>query len=182
MCGVSVGSPSNPLSTLGTYAAILKELGEALHFPGEQAAFDAALNVTDVRLLASAMEWASTEPRCANEAFNIVNGDTFCWRDVWPLLAAHFGMPAGSVKPMRLREFMADKQPVWSRIAARHGLRFERAADVADWAFADVMFAGTWDQTASVVKAHRFGFTGMVDTEEMLVDILGEYRKLKILP
>ena len=55
-------------------------------------------------------------------------------------------------------------------------------ADIADWAFADVMFDGAWDQTASVVKAHRFGFNGMVDTEEMLIEILLQYRALKLLP
>ena len=41
---------------------------------------------------------AATEPRCANEAFNIVNGDTFRWRDVWGRLADHFGMQAGTVQ------------------------------------------------------------------------------------
>lgn len=182
ICGVSVGSPSNPLSTIGAYAAVLKELGRPLDFPGVQGAFDAALNITDVRLLTKAMEWAATEPRCANEAFNIVNGDTFRWRDVWGLLAAHFGMEAGTVQPMKLRDFMADKEPVWAGIARRHGLRAERMADIADWAFADVLFEGAWEQTASVVKAHRFGFNGMVDTEEMLIDILNQYRALKLLP
>lgn len=182
ICGVSVGSPSNPLSTIGAYAAILKELGRPLDFPGEQGAFDAALNITDVRLLTKAMEWAATEPRCANEAFNIVNGDTFRWRDVWGGLATHFGMNTGTVQPMKLRGFMADKEPVWTAIANRHGLRARRLGDIADWAFADVLFEGAWEQTASVVKAHRYGFTGMVDTEEMLIDILAQYRELKLLP
>ncbi|MBE0549343.1 MAG: SDR family oxidoreductase [Rubrivivax sp.] len=182
ICGVSVGSPSNPLSTLGAYAAILKELGRPLDFPGEQGAFEAALNITDVRLLTEAMEWAATEPRCANEAFNIVNGDTFRWRDVWSMLADHFGMQAGGVKPMKLRAFMADKEPVWASIVRKHGLRSGRMDDIADWAFADVMFVGAWEQTASVVKAHRYGFNGMVDTEEMLIDILTQYRALRLLP
>lgn len=182
ICGVSTGSPSNPLSTLGAYAAILKELGDPLYFPGPQGAFEAAMNITDVRLLTRAMEWAATEPRCANQAYNIVNGDTFRWRDVWTMLAGHFGMQPAGVRPLKLREFMADKQPVWERIATRHGLRSTRMADIADWAFADVMFEGAWEQTASVVKAHRDGFTGMVDTEDMLIDILSQYRALKLLP
>ena len=139
ICGVSVGSPSNPLSTLGAYAAILKAMGRPLDFPGVQGAFDAALNITDVRLLTAAMEWAATEPRCANEAFNIVNGDTFRWRDVWPMLAAHFGMEAGGVKPLKLRTFMADKTPLWHEIMREHQLRAP-LDEVADWAFADVMF------------------------------------------
>jgi nucleoside-diphosphate-sugar epimerase len=182
VCGLAVGSPSNVLSTLGAYAAILKQVGQPLDFPGPQGAFDANLNFTDVRLLARAMEWAATEPRCANEAFNIVNGDTFRWRDVWPTLANHFGMAAGTVRPRRLREFMADKNDVWATLAKKHGLRLADVADIADWAFADVLFEGAWDQTASMAKAYQNGFTDTVDTGLMLLDILQRYRELKLLP
>lgn len=180
--GVTVGSPSNPLSTLGVYAAIMKELGQPLHFPGPQGSFDAHMAITDVRLLAKAMVWAATDPRCANQAYNIVNGDTFRWHDVWPMLAEHFGMAPGEVRPVRLRELMADKEPVWQAVVRRHGLKETKLSDIADWDFADVLFLGAWDQTASVVKAHRDGFTEMVDTEEMLLDILGTYRSLRLLP
>jgi len=181
VCGVTVGSPSNPLSTLACYAEILRELGEPLHFPGPRGSFEAHMCITDVRLLCRAMEWAATEPRCANQAYNIVNGDSFRWKDVWPMLAAHFGMPPGDVRPVRLRDFMADKGPVWDRLASRYGLR-SRMEDISDWAFADVLFEGAWDQTASVVKAHRDGFTGMMDTEEMFIEILTQYRELRLLP
>lgn len=181
ICGVTVGSPSNPLSTLACYAEIMRELGEPLHFPGPRGSFEAHMSITDVRLLCRAMEWAATEPRCANEAFNIVNGDTFRWRDVWPMLAAHFRMEAGDVRPVKLREFMADKGPVWDRLARKHGLH-SKMEDIADWSFADILFEGAWDQTASVVKAHRYGFTGMVDTEEMFIEILRQYRDLRLLP
>lgn len=182
ICGVSVGSPSNPVSTIGAYAAILKELGRPLDFPGEQGAYDAPLNFTDVNLLTKAMEWAALEPRCANEAYNIVNGDTFRWREVWGNIAKFFGMEAGTVRPVKLREFMSDKADVWAKVIQKNGLRSEKLGDIADWAFADVLFAGAWEQTASVVKAHKHGFTGMVDSEEMLIDILSKYRELKLLP
>lgn len=182
VCGLAVGSPSNVLSTLGAYAAILKQMGQPLDFPGLQGAFDAKMNITDVRLLARAMEWAATEPRCANEAFNVVNGDTFRWRDVWPTLADHFGMAAGTVRPRRLREFMVDKEDVWPALAQKHGLRTANVADIADWAFADVLFDGAWDQTASMDKAYQYGFTDKVDTKSMMLDILGQYRNVKLLP
>ena len=182
VCGLAIASPSNVLSTLGAYAAVLKHLGQPLDFPGPQGTFDADLNFTDVRLLAHAMEWAATEPRCANEAFNVVNGDTFRWRDVWPAIAAHFAMPAGTVRPLRLRDFMADKGGVWTALAREHGLRLTDVAQVADWAFGDVLFEGAWDQTASMAKAYKFGFTEKVDTTFMLLDILRQYRDLKLLP
>jgi len=182
ICGAAIGSPSNPISTIGTYAAILREMEEPLHFPAGEAVWTAGMNVTDVGLLTDAMVWAATEPRCAGEAFNIVNGDTFCWRDVWPLIAGQFGMAAGGPKPFSLRDFMADKAPVWETIAARAGLRCRNIHDAADWAFADVLFTGGWDQTASVVKAHQYGFHGMVDSEEMFGRLFAEYRALKLLP
>lgn len=182
ICGTAIGSPSNPISTIGAYAAILKELGEPLHFPAGEAVWTAHLNVTDVELLTKAMIWAATEPRCAGEAFNIVNGDTFRWRDVWPLIAGQFGIEPGELRPVSLHSFMADKDAVWKQIATREGLRSKDLKEVADWAFADVMFAGAWDQTASVVKAHQYGFCGMVDSEEMFQRLFGQYRDLKILP
>lgn len=182
ICGAAIGSPSNPISTIGAYAAILREIGEPLHFPANEAVWTAALNFTDVSLLSKAMVWAATELRCAGEAFNIVNGDTFCWRDVWPLIAAQFGMAPAGPKPFGIRDFMADKAPVWETIAARAGLRCHNVNDVADWAFADVLFAGAWDQTTSVVKAHQYGFNGMVDSEEMFGRLFAEYRALKLLP
>jgi hypothetical protein len=33
-----------------------------------------------------------------------------------------------------------------------------------------------------VVKSHQFGFGEMADSEQMLLDILSEYRRLRILP
>ena len=182
VCGVTVGSPSNPLSTIGTYAAILKQLGRPLDFPGPLGSFDARMNITDVRLLARAMLWAATDARCANQAYNVVNGDTFRWREMWPILADHFGMQPGEVRPARLRVEMADKEPVWQRVVREHGLQATRMIDIADWAFADVLFDGAWDQTASMARARRDGFGESADTPSMMLEILGAYRSLRLLP
>ena len=180
--GVAVGSPSNLMAVIGVYAAILKELGMPLIFPGTARAFEALLMYADVRLVAKAMVWAATEPRCANQDFNIANGDYFRWRDAWPDLAAQFGMAPGTAQAMKLVQFMSDKAPVWERVVAKHGLEPTRFADVADWAFADSVFRLEWDQAVSVVKAHQYGFGEMVDSERMLAEILAEYRRRRIIP
>lgn len=182
ICGVATGSPSNLVSVIGSYAAVLRELGMPLSFPGPEAAWRARLTYTDVRLLTRAMVWAATSPRCANEAFNVVNGDEFRWSDVWPSIAAHYSMPPGGVEPMRLAEFMSDKEPVWSAVVRRHGLAPRRLEEVADWAFGDSVFRLAWDQTASVAKARAYGFGESVDTHTMFMRVLTEYRRLKILP
>ena len=180
--GVAVGSPSNLMSALGVYAAIVRELGLPFDFPGPQSAFDALLMHSDVRLVAKAMLWAALEPRCAGQDFNVANGDYFRWRDVWALLAEHFGVRPGGARPFKLKEFMKDKAAVWDRVVQRHGLRPTRMGEVADWAFADSVFRIEWDQALSVVKAHQFGFCEMVDSERMLVELLSEYRAQRILP
>ena len=60
VCGFAVGSPMNTILTLGTYAAICRELGLALRFPG---ALGHLKDACDARLLAKAVHWAAAAPR-----------------------------------------------------------------------------------------------------------------------
>jgi len=183
ICAVMTDSPSNLVAVLGTFASILRELGQELWFPGSEQAFDAITNVVDIDLLTKCMVWAATDPNCANNAFNVANGDCFRWRDVWPRIAREFGMAPGGVQPTDLARFMADKSAVWDAIVARHGLRSTPFDMMADWSFANNnVFALTWDIFASTVKAHRFGFPDMVDSEEMFDQLFARYRALQILP
>jgi hypothetical protein len=45
---------------------------------------------TDLRLLARCVAWMAQEPRCANQGFNVVNGDYPRWSDLWPQFARRF--------------------------------------------------------------------------------------------
>lgn len=183
ICAVATDSPSNLVAVLGTFAAILRELGQELWFPGSEQAFDAITNVVDIDLLTKFMVWAASDPGCANNAFNVANGDCFRWRDVWPQIARQFGMVAGAPRPTDLVRFMADKSAVWERIVARHGIRATPFDMMADWSFAtNNVFGLTWDIFASTVKAHRSGFPDMVDSEEMFDRLFDGYRALGILP
>jgi nucleoside-diphosphate-sugar epimerase len=183
ICAVATDSPSNLVAVLGTFAAILRELGQDLWFPGSEQAFDAITNVADIDLLTKFMVWAATAPNCANNAFNVANGDCFRWRDVWPRIARQFGMAPGGVQPTDLVRFMADKSAVWDAIVSNHGIRSTPFAMMADWNFAENnVFGLNWDIFASTVKAHRFGFPDMVDSEEMFDRLFARYRALKILP
>jgi hypothetical protein len=59
-----------------------------------------------------------------DEPFNIVNGDIFRWKWLWPRLAAFFRLEAAPYPghPTPLEEQMRDFGPVWATIAAREGL------------------------------------------------------------
>src|SRR5215213_11384103 len=101
----------NAVSVVGAYAAIMRELGGPLDFPGSSAAFNALRDMTDASLLARAMTFIATAPACANQAFNVVNGDLFRWGTLWPKIAAHFDMPPGDARPLTFSDWIRDKQP-----------------------------------------------------------------------
>ena len=90
--GLAKGNFMNLATSVGAYVAICKELGEELVFPGSEVLYTGFDTFTDSRLHAEFCDWAATEPRAANENFNIINGDVQSWQTLWPLLAKKFGV------------------------------------------------------------------------------------------
>ena len=66
---------------IAVYANICKALRLPLSFPGKPGAYTALYQCTDAALLAKAVEWMATDPKCANQAFNITNGDLIRWQN-----------------------------------------------------------------------------------------------------
>jgi len=182
VCGFAVGNPMNLTMAIAIYATMCGELGVPFHFPGTAGAYSAMYEVTDAHLLAGAAEWAATADACAGEIFNITNGDTFRWQNVWPVFADFFGLQRAEPRTLSLVEFMADKGPVWDRIVARHSLRPYAYEDVVSWAFADAIFGSDWDIVRSTHKARRYGFGEFLDTEEMFLDLFRRLRAQRIIP
>ena len=149
----------NLVSTLGAYATICREMGAALDFPGPQRAYDSLAQLTTIELLARAIAWMATDPACANKAFNVTNTELFRWHALWPKLAEAFGMPLGSVRPLRLAEVMADRGELWRHLCACHGLVQPRLDRVANWGYADATLEPTWDEILSHNKARRLSST-----------------------
>ena len=172
----------NLVSSLGAYAAICRELGCALDFPGPEDAYRSLTQVTSIELLARAMAWMATEPDCANQAFNVTNGDVFRWNRLWPRIADAFDMPCGSVRPLRLAQVMKGKEAVWDRIRERYGLSSRSLSEVSNWGYLDATLERTWDEILSTTKARRFGFHEWEDSEAQLLALIGEYRAARILP
>jgi nucleoside-diphosphate-sugar epimerase len=102
LCGFAPGTPMSLAPAIAVYAAISKELGLPLRFPGKPGAYAAIYQVTESAHFANAALWAATEPRCSLEAFNITNGDYFRWRHLWSKLAAAFDMPVGDPQTISL--------------------------------------------------------------------------------
>ncbi len=77
---------------------------------------------------------------------------------------------------------MADKGPVWDRVAERHGLQRRSLESLASWEFADFVFEKEWDLLSDTGRLRRAGFNACVDTIAMIRDQLDRYRDARLLP
>lgn len=180
--GVAVGMAPNLLSTIGAYAAICRHLGRPFDFPGKPGNYTALQEVTDAKLLAQAVFWMCEAPEARNQAFNVTNGDLFRWEQLWPGLAAHFGLELGRVRHFSLVQWMSDKAGVWDEIVQAHGLQPLAIDRVASWGFADFCLGWDYDVISSTTKIRNAGFGAIVDTEEMMLDQISQYESRSILP
>lgn len=182
VCGFALGNPMNLAMVIAVYAAMSKELGLPLRFPGKPGAYDTLLEMADGGLLARATIWAATDERCANQAFNINNGDLFRWNEMWPKIARFFDLEVAPPLPMSLDTVMADKEPLWNTMTEKYGLEPHLYKEVSSWRFGDAVFSWDYDVFADGSKARRFGFHEYVDTEAMFLEIFGDLRRRKIIP
>lgn len=180
--GFALGNPMNLAAVIAIYATISKELGLPLRFPGKPGAYDTLLEMTDAGLLAQATVWAATDERCANQAFNINNGDLFRWSEMWPKIARFFELEVAPPLPMSLDIVMADKEPLWNAIIDKYELAHHPYQKVASWGFGDFVFSWDYDMFADGSKARRFGFHEYVDTEAMFLNIFEDFRRRKVIP
>jgi len=182
LCGFAPGTPMSIMPAIAVYAAISKELGLPLRFPGKPGAYASLYQVTDSAHFASAALWAGTEPRAANQAYNITNGDYFRWRNVWPKIAAAFDMPVGDLQTISLTQHMADKADLWGRMTAAYGLQPFPFDQLVAWPFADYVFGADWDVMSDVTKSRLHGFHDVVDSEAMFVRLLKKFRSERVVP
>ncbi|CAG7584817.1 SDR family oxidoreductase [Rhodococcus opacus] len=182
VCGFALGNPMNLALVIAVYATMSKELGVPLRFPGKPGTYTSLIEMTDAGLLAEATVWAATTPECANQAFNINNGDLFRWDEMLPKIANFFELDVAPPLPMSMEVVMADKEPVWNDLVAKHGLEPTPYSDVSSWAFGDFVFGWDYDVIADGSKARRLGFHRHVETERMFLDIFRDLRARKIIP
>ncbi|KAF9761050.1 hypothetical protein IL306_003991 [Fusarium sp. DS 682] len=112
--GYARGNFMNLATSVGIYAAINKELGKELIFPGSERFYTGFDCFTDATLHAKFCEWAVLEPAAANQAFNVVNGDAESWQNLWPKVVERFGtkVDASQFKKSHPLSSSSDLNPV----------------------------------------------------------------------
>lgn len=184
--GAAWGAAMNPLLAIGAWAALRREQGLPLPYPGGA---PQVMELVDPRLLGEAFLWAAEAPTAANETFNITNGDVFAWPEVWPAIVDALGMEPGPAEPMRLAPILAESADDWARLAAKHALRpiplpalLGESHHYADALLRPGVEAIALPILVSTVKLRQAGFAACYDSEDTLRHWLQVMVERRLLP
>jgi nucleoside-diphosphate-sugar epimerase len=184
--GAAWGAAMNPLIAIAAYAAIRRELKLDLAYPGGVAQ---VMELVDPRLLGEAFVWAAGAANAVGETFNVTNGDVYAWREVWPALAAAFGMTQGPDAPSKVAPFLTEHAQVWDRIVQKHGLRpiaIETLVGESHHYIDALLRAGVDVLTppilVSTIKLRQAGFGDCYDSEDTLRHWLGVLAERRLIP
>jgi nucleoside-diphosphate-sugar epimerase len=185
IAGGGRGSNLNALLAIAVFAVLRKEAGLRLPFPGGSANLG-VMEMVDVELLARAIAWSAHAPTARNQIFNVANGDTYVWPDLWPIIAEEIGLPVGEPQSMSLRAYIDERRGAWSRLVSRHGLIVPEnpavflgeSASLADFAL------GNCSRTVltSTIKVRQAGFHDCIDTAQSVVKWIRRWREAGMLP
>jgi nucleoside-diphosphate-sugar epimerase len=137
---------------------------------------------TEASYLGEAMTWIATTRQCANEAYNVTNGDTFRWEQLWPELARFFGVAQGPVDTLDLIQFIEENAQTWESIREKHQLQDYRLSELASGKFGNWVYSTDYDIVSSTTKLRQAGWHKMVDSEAMYPRLLAELRAQRIIP
>ncbi|HYL38071.1 MAG TPA: SDR family oxidoreductase [Bryobacteraceae bacterium] len=189
--GEAIGGNLSLIPPLGVYAALLREEGSPLYFPGVN---PSVFELVDTDLLARSMEWSATSESARNETFNITNGDVATWQDLWPVIADTFGMEPGPTKPLSLAEELPKRQADWAAIVKKYNLA--APADLKAYLgeshyFADACFGyhkeggesrRSRPSLVSTIKVRQAGFHDCIDSADMLRKWIRQFQQHRLLP
>ena len=182
--GYALGNAMNMGVTLAIYATICRESGRPFLFPGSAAQWNGLTDMTDARLLARHLEWATTIEIARNQAFNVVNGDVFRWSWMWARLAGWFGLqPApypGEGNPLERQ--LADAGPLWTEIARKYNLAEADFTAITSAWHTDADLSRPIEVVTDMSKSRKLGFLDYQATDESFFDLFVGLREAKIIP
>lgn len=182
--GHAVGNLMNMGTTLAIYASICKETGRKFIWPGSEAQWNGVSDVTDAKVLAKQLVWASSTKSAKNQAYNITNGDVFRWKWLWKRLADWFGIEAegfnGMIRPLE-KELENDAQ-IWSEIAKKYHLKEENLSKLSSAWHTDLDLGRPLEVMCDMSNSRKLGFTAYKSTEDSFIELFERLRAENIIP
>lgn len=182
--GHAVGNLMNMGTTLAIYASICKETGRKFIWPGSEAQWNGVSDVTDAKVLAKQLVWASSTESAKNQAYNITNGDVFRWKWLWKRLADWFGIEAegfnGMIRPLE-KELENDAQ-IWSEIAKKYHLKEENLSKLSSAWHTDLDLGRPLEVMCDMSNSRKLGFTAYKSTEDSFIELFERLRAENVIP
>ena len=182
--GYALGNAMNMGVTLAAYASLCRETGRPFIFPGSAAQWNSLTDMTDARLLARHLTWASMTDAARNQAFNVVNGDVFRWSWLWPRLAEFLGIYAApfptEITPLETQ--LADAAPLWRDLALKHHLIEPDLLRLASAWHTDADLGRPIEVVTDMTKSRKLGFLDYQPTDEAFFELFTTLRQKRIIP
>jgi len=182
--GKAVGNMMNLGTTLAVYASICKHTGRPFRWPGSDAQWNGLSDVTDARVLAEHLIWASTTEIAKNEAFNVVNGDVFRWSWLWKQIADWFEIELigfdGTIHPLEAE--IANDGEVWAQIAKENNLIESDITRLVSAWHTDLDLGRPIEVMTDMSKSRKMGFNVFQKTNESLFDLFEKLRADRLIP
>jgi hypothetical protein len=174
---------------IGLYLSIYREVhgkGAVVPFPGEEHGYHSTHSDTFQDVLAKMEIYAATHIKeCGNGGvFNVADGQTVTWAQVWPKLTEHFGLKGQDPKPntVPMETFVMNNQKTWKALADKHGLNF-KVVDEQNWGHVHFMLVQfDFDRQYDLSRSREVGFKEEIDTAEGYFISWERMRAAKILP
>jgi hypothetical protein len=159
--------------------------GAEVVFPYGEEAWTALHTDSSADVLGRFHVFASLQPeRVAERAFNVVDGEAFAWRDLWPRLAAYFGLIGtgpGKGGQGSVKKFVHGQQSEWEGWVARRGLN-SGALEGTGFEFVDDVMAISIRRDYDSSLRKEVGFTEERDPFDGYRIAFDEMRAARIIP
>jgi nucleoside-diphosphate-sugar epimerase len=188
--GDAVGSNLNSLLVIAVYAALRREAGLPLAFPGS--ARRQTIELVDSDLVAAALKWATAAPGAVNATFNLGNGDVVALLDLYPVIAEEMGMAMGPPEPLSFRTWLPAQADAWRAIVREYRLKApedllamlggsgELAVSTPEARDDGRAIAGMGH--SSTIAIRKAGFHDCIDSEDSVRKWIRRYQELRLIP
>ncbi len=182
--GYALGNAMNMGVTLAVYASLCRATGRPFVFPGSAVQWNSLTDMTDARLLARHLEWASTTPTAYDQAFNVVNGDVFRWSWMWSRIADWFGIKAAPLPTeiTPLDSHLGSLADDWRALAAKHNLLEPDMTRLTSAWHTDADLGRPIEVVTDMSKSRKLGFLDYQPTDDAFFDLFERLRETKIIP
>lgn len=189
--GFAPGSNAmNMAQGIGLYLHIYRAVygaGAKVPFPGYRHGYYSTHSDTFQDVLSKMEIFAAVNPdRCGGGIFNVADGKTVMWAEVWPRLADHFGLvgleSVETEEKISMEDFVSQNNDAWLKLAQEHGLRSEVVKE-QNWGHVHFMLVQfDFDRQYDLSRSREVGFTEEINTVDGYIKAWERMREAKILP